>query len=443
MELNHSILEGRMFPALTRFTLPILLSLILQALYGAVDLWMVSQFATQADISAVSTGSQTIMITNGIVTGLSMGTTILLGQAIGQRNHQKSAHIMGTSLWIFFWFGIALSLFLTFGSPFIAHLFNVPAKAFEPTTHYISICGLGTLFMVGFNILSSIFYGIGDSKTPLLFVGIACVFNIIGDYLLVHHFHLGASGTAIATILAQALSVIYSLCVIQKKLPFAFHKQDCHFYLPYALAILKLGTPIAFLRMCNEMSYLFIIGFVNTLGVVSSAGVGIAEKLVMFILLIPTAYMSSISTFVAQNMGANQPQRAKNALWTGMKTSAIVGSILAYTSFFHGDFMSQFFVKDLAVIEASAQFLKATSLECLFFSLACCFDGYFNGIEHTRFVMIQGIVAALCVRIPYAYFASLQPHPQLFNIGLSTAFAAFFMLVMGTLYYQHIKKQEP
>lgn len=432
---KNTILHGSNFWALTRFAVPILCSLILQALYGAVDLWMVSQFAANADVSAVSTGSQTMLIVNGIVTGLSMGITILLGQAVGEGNDQQGARIIGTGTWIFSVLAAVLTLILLVGAPSLTHALHAPAEAYDQTVHYMMICGVGTVFVVGFNVLNGIFCGLGDSKTPLYFVVIACVANIIGDYVLIAVVDLGAEGAALATIAAQAVSVAFALVLIKRRLPFAVYSS--HFGLDASLAwsIVKLGLPVALLRMTNELSYLVILGFVNTLGVVASGGVGIAEKLVMFILLIPTAYMSAVSAFVAQNTGAAQHDRARRTLWVGMATAAIIGGGMAYLSFFHGDALSRLFTGDAAVIAASAEFLKATALECFILSLAYCYDGYFNGIEKTTFVMVQGIIAALCVRIPYAYYASIQPTPSLFNIGLSTALAAAFMFVACTGYY--------
>lgn len=432
---KNTILHGSIFWALTRFAVPILCSLILQALYGAVDLWMVSQFAANADVSAVSTGSQTMLIVNGIVTGLSMGITILLGQAVGEGNDQQGARIIGTGTWIFSVLAAVLTLILLVGAPSLTYALHAPAEAYDQTVHYMMICGVGTVFVVGFNVLNGIFCGLGDSKTPLYFVVIACVANIIGDYVLIAVVDLGAEGAALATIAAQAVSVAFALVLIKRCLPFAVYSS--HFGLDASLAwsIVKLGLPVALLRMTNELSYLVILGFVNTLGVVASGGVGIAEKLVMFILLIPTAYMSAVSAFVAQNTGAAQHDRARRTLWVGMATAAIIGGGMAYLSFFHGDALSRLFTGDAAVIAASAEFLKATALECFILSLAYCYDGYFNGIEKTTFVMVQGIIAALCVRIPYAYYASIQPTPSLFNIGLSTALAAAFMFVVCTGYY--------
>ena len=432
---KNTILHGSIFWALTRFAVPILCSLILQALYGAVDLWMVSQFAANADVSAVSTGSQTMLIVNGIVTGLSMGITILLGQAVGEGNDQQGARIIGSGTWIFSVLAAVLTLILLVGAPSLTHALHAPAEAYDQTVHYMMICGVGTVFVVGFNVLNGIFCGLGDSKTPLYFVVIACVANIIGDYVLIAVVDLGAEGAALATIAAQAVSVAFALVLIKRRLPFAVYSS--HFGLDASLAwsIVKLGLPVAFLRMTNELSYLVILGFVNTLGVVASGGVGIAEKLVMFILLIPTAYMSAVSAFVAQNTGAAQHDRARRTLWVGMATAAVIGGGMAYLSFFHGDTLSRLFTGDAAVIAASAEFLKATALECFILSLAYCYDGYFNGIEKTTFVMVQGIIAALCVRIPYAYYASIQPTPSLFTIGLSTALAAACMFVACTGYY--------
>lgn len=440
MASKNTILEGSIVIALTRFAVPMLFSLILQALYGAVDLWMVSRFALNADVSAVSTGSQTMLIVNGIVTGLAMGITILLGQSVGEGNANQSARIIGTSTWIFAALALGLTLLLLTGAPTLTTALHAPVEAYQRTVHYIMICGAGTVFVVGFNVLNGIFCGLGDAKTPLYFVMIACAVNIVADYVFIAHVGLGAEGAAVATIAAQAVSVVFALALIKRRLPFEMHRADFGAERALAVNILKLGIPVALLRMANEISYLIILGFVNTLGVVASSGVGIAEKLVMFILLIPTAYMSAVSAFVAQNTGAGQHARAHQTLWVGMMTAAVIGGAMAYLSFFHGDALSRLFIGDVAVIAASAEFLKATALECFILSMAYCYDGYFNGIEKTTFVMVQGIIAALCVRIPYAYYASIQPAPSLFNIGLSTALAAAFMFVVCSGYYAWHRK---
>lgn len=433
---SSGFLSGPILPALTRFSLPILLALILQALYGAVDLWAVGTFCGAADVSAVSTGSQTMLIVTGLVTGLSMGTTVLLGQKIGQNDGHGAARVITTSLWIFLVLAVPLSIITILTAETIASVMNAPPEAFEKTVHYIQICGAGSIFIVGYNLISAIFRGMGNSKAPLLFVVVACVTNIIGDIALIKLFHMGTEGVAIATIAAQAVSVFLSAVVIKKKgLPFPFSKSSIAPDKKTALSVIRLGSPIALQDMCNEISYLILLGFVNALGVTISAGVGIAEKLVMFMLLIPMSYMQAISAFVAQNSGAGQNERAVRTMWTGLRTAIILGGSISAFAFFQGDLLSTAFIDDAPVIAASAEFLKATSIECFVLSIAYCFTGYFNGLGKTTFVMAQGLCAIFLVKIPYAWFASSRPEPVLFNIGFSTVLAALFTLAACVAYY--------
>ena len=443
---KNRFLEGAILPSLLKFSIPVLLALVLQALYGAVDLWAVGKFGTTADISAVSTGSQTMQIVTGIVTGLSMGTTVLLGQCIGHKDDEGSAQAVGTSIRVFGALGIALSFVMVLAAKPIALWMNAPEEAFTQTVHYIQICGGGSLCIVAYNLLSAVFRGMGDSRSPLIFVSIACVTNIAGDIALIDGCKMGAAGAAIATVAAQAVSVVLSLVLIKKKgLPFLFTKEHLAFHKKTATGIIKLGSPIALQDMCNEVSYLIIIGLVNALGVTASAGVGIAEKLVIFILLIPMAYMQSISAFVAQNAGAGKLDRARKAMWIGMGTAAILGGIMAYTAYLHGNVLSMIFVSDAAeaqaaVIRDSAEFLRATSIECFVLSVAYCLTGYFNGLGRTTFVMLQGLCAIFLVKIPYAYYASRKSVPKLFDIGLSTAYAAVFTLAACLIYYVSRRK---
>lgn len=446
-QVRNSFLEGAILPSLMKFTVPVLLALLLQALYGAVDLWAVGRFGTTADISAVSTGSQTMMIVTGIVTGLSMGTTILLGQRIGSRDGEGAATVVGTSVRVFGILGIVLSIVMVIVAKPIAMLMNAPQEALTQTVHYIQICGGGSIFIAAYNLLSAVFRGMGDSRSPLAFVSIACVTNIAGDIALIAGFDMGAAGAAVATVLAQAVSVALSLVLIRKKgFPFSFGKRHLRMRMKPATAIIRTGAPIALQDMCNEISYLIIIGLVNTLGVTASAGVGIAEKLVIFILLIPMSYMQSVSAFVAQNVGAGKMNRAGKAMWTAMGTAAVLGAVMAYLSYFHGDVLSMLFVENsdaaqAAVIRDSAEFLRATSIECFVLSVAYCITGYLNGLGKTAFVMLQGLAAIILVKIPYACYAASKPAPELFDIGMSTAYAALFTLAVSLSYYIYSRKR--
>lgn len=440
---KNTFLEGAILPALMKFAIPILLALFLQAMYGAVDLWVVGKFCGSADVSAVSTGSQTMLIITGIITGLSMGTTILLAQKIGEKDDKSAADIIGSSVWIFGVLSIVLSIIMLISAPTIAVIMHAPEEALEKTIRYITICSVGTVFIAAYNVISSIFRGIGNSRLPLIFVGIACIVNIIGDIFFVSVLRMDVAGTAISTIIAQTISVIFSLFVIIKNgFPFSFTKENLSINPQIIKKIIRLGGPVALQDMFNEMSFLILIAIVNSLGLTASAGVGIAERLVMFMLLVPIAYMSSISAFVAQNVGAKQLERAKKSMWVGMSTAAMFGFIMFYLSFFHGYALSSIFSDDVAVITASASFLKATSIECFILSIAFCFTGYFNGIGKTSFVMTQGMLAVFAVRIPYAYYASKAINPSLFNIGLSATAAASFTLIACIFYYTILNARE-
>ncbi len=251
---KSDFLTGPILPALLKFSIPMLLALLLQALYGAIDLWAVGKFGTTADVSAVATGSQAMQIITGLITGLSMGSTVLLGLHVGRKDRDGAAETIGSSLWVFGVLGVVLTGITVLSAPWIAHVTNAPAETFSQTVSYIRICGAGSLFIAAYNLISAIFRGLGDAKSPLYFVMIACVTNIIGDITLTKFIPLGASGAAMATVSAQAVSVVLSLTLIRKKgLPFAVEKSHLRFERETAGNILKLGVPIALQSMCGNI----------------------------------------------------------------------------------------------------------------------------------------------------------------------------------------------
>ena len=433
---NSTFSEGPILPKLLKFSLPILLALFLQAAYGAVDLWAVGKFSSAADMSAVSTGSQTLLVITGFITGLCMGITVLLGQRIGEKNYQKASEIIGASIWLLGFFSILITLFLLFFSSTLATLVHTPPEALKQTVTYLRICGAGVVFIVAYNGLGGIFRGLGNSKLPLLFVFISCILNIVGDVLLIRNFQMGAAGAAIATVTAQACSVLFSFYYIKTQgLPFPLAPDTFRFHKQTSLKILKLGLPIGCTDMGNEICYLILIGFTNQLGVLVSAGVGVAEKVIIFLLLIPMSYMSSVSAFVAQNIGAGQPLRARKSMWLGMLTAGFLGLIMSSLLFFRGDLLSWLFASSEEVVAVSARFLQATALECLILSVAYCLTGYFNGIGKSTFVMIQGLCANFLIKVPYAYFALHFMEDKLFQIGFANVYGALFILFICLIYY--------
>ena len=278
---------------------------------------------------------------------------------------------------------------------------------------------------------------------PLVSVMIACVCNIAGDLLLVAVFHMGTAGAAIATVAAQAVSVAITLWIILKRgLPFTMRKEYIRLRSGETGRILKLGIPVALQDVLVSISFLVLMAIVNAMGVIASAGVGVAEKLCGFIMLVPSAFMQSISVFVAQNIGAVQPQRARRTLGYGMLMSILAGLIMAYAAFFHGDALSAIFARDTEIIQASAQYLKAYAVDTILTSFLFCFIGYFNGCGRTWFIMLQGIVGAFLVRIPVAYAISKIRGVTLFMIGLATPSSSLVQILLCLIYYLILWKAE-
>lgn len=401
------------------------------------------QFASTADVSGVATGSMLLSTVTMIITGLSMGITIVVGEEIGKRKPREAGAAIGTGICLFLVFAGIVTVILAIGAPGLAQVMHAPEAAFLQTTTYIRICGIGSLFIVSYNVLGAIFRGIGDSKTPLITVMIACVINVIGDLILVAVFHMGAAGAAIATVAAQCISVLVSLLIIRRKtLPFEFHRSDLRFRSRLIKKELKVGIPVALQEFLVGTSFLVIQTIVNSFGVSASAGIGIAEKICTFIMLIPSSYMQSMSAFVAQNMGAGNKKRAKGALVCGVITAFSVGVVMGILTFFHGDFMAAIFSGKKDVIDAAYLYLKAYAIDCALTPFLFCFVGYFNGCEKTILVMIQGIVGAFCVRIPVAYAVSKMTGTTLFEIGLATPLSSTIQIAICLGDFLWFEKQE-
>ena len=445
METEQTFTRGPILSTLLKFALPVLLALLLQAMYGAVDLQVVGKFGTAADISAVSTGSQIMQTVTIVITGLAMGITVLLGQKIGEDRPEEAGAAVGSGICLFLVVAVAATVALELAAPQLAMLMHAPADAFDGTVEYVRICSGGAVFIVAYNLLGSIFRGIGDSRVwhrfpgpgkTLITVLIACILNIGGDLLLVGGFGLNVAGAAIATVFAQAMSVALSLLLIRgKHLAFILRRQDIRFDGAIIGRILKLGSPVALQDLLVNITFLVIIAIANSMGTIPSAGVGVAEKLCAFVMLVPSAYMQSMSAFVAQNIGAGLETRARRALLYGVLSSLMAGLLMGWAAFFHGDVLAGIFADDPAVIAAAWEYLKAYAIDCLLTSFLFCFVGFFNGCGQTLFVMAQGMVGALGVRLPVALLVSRAADSSLFHLGLATPASTVVQIFLCGIWY--------
>ena len=435
MSEKSSFTEGKILEPLLKFAIPVVIAMILQSLYGAVDLLVVGQFASSADVSAVATGSQVLGTLTNIIAGLSMGTTILLGQQIGEGKPKDAGHTMGASVIFFAIVAVICSACMLLNVENIANLMKAPAEAYSATCDYIRICSWGMIFVVAYNLLGSLFRGLGNSKIPLIAVAVAAVINIFGDLYLVSVLHMGAAGAALATVASQGISVGISLIIILKiKLPFTITKQDIRFVQKINNKIIHFGFPLALADALVGASFLIIMAIVNSLGVIPSAGVGVAEKVCAFIMLVPSAFGQSMAAFVAQNYGARKLDRAHKALRYGIAVSLCIGTVMAWASFFCGDVLCGIFSKDPDVIAAGWQYLRSYSIDCFLTSIFFSMNGYFNGCGETKFVMAQSIIGAFCVRVPVSYFMSKIQPVSLFRIGLATPASSLLQVILCLIY---------
>ena len=442
MKQETDFISGPIVGPLLRFSLPILLALFLQALYGAVDLLVVGKYATAADVSGVAVGSQIMMTLTNLISSFAMGTTILLGQKIGEGDRESGGKIIGTSMVAFFLIGAAMTLLVPLLSGVLASAMNAPAEAFDETSRYVAICGAGSIMIIAYNVLGSVMRGIGDSKTPLVTVAIASACNIAGDLLLIAGLHMGAAGAAIATVASQTVSVVVSFFLLRRKtLPFRFAREHVRIEASILRRIARFGIPIAAQDLLVGLSFLVILAIVNQLGLIASAGVGVAEKVCGFIMLTPAAFMQSMSAYVAQNHGAGRHERAIRGLKIAIGLSTAFGVLMFYVAYFHGDLLCGIFSNEREVILAGYDYLRAYAIDCLFTCFLFCFIGFYNGLGHTGFVMAQGIGAAFLIRIPVAWYMSVTTG-RLFNIGLSVPCSTIVQIAACFVFYARIKKRE-
>ena len=441
-ERRNDFTTGNIPLKLVRFMLPILGALVLQAMYGAVDIMIVGKFGTTAGISGVSTGGNIVNLVIFAISGLSMGITVLIARYLGERQPERIGKLVGGTVCFFTLFSLVLTVLLPLLARPLALLMQAPEEALDLTVTYIRICGGGIFFVIAYNVISGIFRGLGDSVMPLVFVAIACVVNILGDLFFVAVLHMNVAGAALATILAQAVSVILSFLIIRKRaLPFTIKKSDFSLN-SEVIRFVRIGAPISFQGILTDFSFLALCAFINDLGLDASSGYGVASKIGAFIMLVPGSLMQSMASFVSQNVGAGREDRATQAMFTGMGIGCTIGVFIALLSFFHGNLLASFFSGDPAVIARAWEYMRGFSAEAVVTCVLFSFMGYFNGHARTTFVMAQGIAQTFLVRLPVSWYMSIQPNASLTMIGLAAPAATVFGILINATFFIWCRRGE-
>ena len=430
MKNDNLLTEGNVFRVLLKFSVPFLIANIIQALYGAVDLMVIGWYCAPESVAAVSTGTQVTQIITSMVSGLTLGSTIMVGKYTGMKDEDRTRKTIGTTLSVFAVIAILLTIvMLTFKGPILTAL-KTPAASMKEANDYVTICFYGIFFICGYNAISAVLRGYGDSRRPMYFVALSCVLNIIGDIMFVKYLGLGVAGTALATVLSQSISMICSIIYLNRsRFIFTFSFKNLRIDRSLAKELAMVGIPISSQECMVRLSFLYLTSVTNRLGVNAAAAVGIASKYDVFAMLPATSIASALAAITAQNYGAGKPERARQSLAAGIGFSVLASSLFFLRAQLSPQTMIGLFNTNPDIISAGIPFFHSCSFDYLAVSFVFCLNGFMNGRSKTVFTMISCCFGALALRIPLIWLAYTYCPDNLFVIGSIAPAVSGFMAV--------------
>ncbi len=443
--MPRNLFEGSILRNIGIFSIPFLISNFLQTLYGMADLFIVGQFTDAAGITAVAVGSQVMHFVTVILVGLTMGSTVLISQAVGAKRIRSISKILGNTVVVFCVVAALMMAVLLAFCPQIVSLLSTPTEAVEGTVNYLIICFLGIPFITAYNVIASAFRGLGDTKSPMFFITVACVLNIALDYLFIGWLQMGASGAAVATVVAQTFSVALSLWAIKysRRIDFgvSLSRRDFHPSKPILGAMAKIGLPVACQEGFIQVSFLFITLIANSRGLEIAAAVGVVEKIICFLFLVPSAMLSTVSAVSAQNIGAGRYDRARKTLYCGMGIAAGFGLVCGILFQFISEPVLSLFTEDPKVIVFGTQYLHAYVFDCMVAGIHFCFSGYFCACGHSIVSFIHNAISIVTLRVPGAYLASIWYPETLFPMGIATLTGSFLSVIICVVVYMVMERR--
>ena len=436
--MEKNLTTGSVFGNIVRFSLPYLLSYFLQTLYGMADLFIIGQYEGVASTTAVSIGSQVMHMLTVMIVGLAMGATVTIGQAVGARDRRGAAGYIGNTTTLFLALSVVVTgVLLALARP-IAAVMSTPAEAVPGTVAYLRICFLGVPLITAYNIIASIFRGLGDSKRPMYFIAVACAANIALDYLFMGAMCLGPVGAALGTTLAQAISVLVAFIAIRRRRSVAVSRADLRPRRDVMGQILGIGVPVALQDGLIQIAFILITVIANLRGLTDSAAVGIVEKLISFLFLVPSSMLSTVSAIGAQNIGAGDYGRAKQTMWYAIGIAVGFGVIVSVLFQFIAEPVVSLFTPDEGVIAAGGQYMHGYIFDCLFAGIHFCFSGYFCACGKSMISFIHNISGVALVRVPGAYLMSKMYPATLLPMGLATAAGSILQVLICIVAYRII-----
>lgn len=441
-KMEKDLTTGSVLKNIVFFSLPYLLSYFLQTLYGMADLFIIGQFNGVDRITAVSVGSQVMHMLTVMIVGLAMGATVTIGKAIGGKKLEQASITVGNTITLFMGVSIVMTILLLLLVKPIVAVMSTPAEAVSETVIYLTICFIGIPFITAYNIISSIFRGLGDSKSPMYFIAIACVANIILDYLFIGGLHLGAAGAALGTTLSQTVSVIVALCVVlRRKTGITLKRQYFKPQMETMGQILRIGIPIALQDGFIQIAFIVITVIANRRGLNDAAAVGIVEKFISIVFLVPSTMLSTVSALSAQNIGAGKHERASATLRYAIMIAVGFGIIVAVITQFTGKDIVGIFTNDESVIVLGDQYLKSYIWDCVFAGIHFSFSGYFCAYGLSGISFLHNVLSIICVRIPGAYFASLYYPDTLYPMGFAAPGGSLLSVIVCVIAFCIVRKR--
>lgn len=440
--MERNLTTGSVFKNVVFFSLPYLLSYFLQTLYGMADLFIVGRFEGVAATTAVSVGSQVMHMLTVMIVGLAMGTTVSIATAVGARDSERVSKCIGNTVTLFMFVSVVLTAVLVMLVRPITSVMSTPPEAVEGTVRYLTVCFIGIPFITAYNIISSIFRGLGDSKSPMYFIAAACAANIGLDYLFMGAMRLGPMGAALGTTLAQAISVLIAYIAVRRHKSITLTKADLRPRRDVMGHILSVGVPIAIQDGLVQVAFLLITVIANKRGLTDAAAVGIVEKIISFLFLVPSSMLSTVSALGAQNIGAGRYDRASKTLGYAIMIAAGFGIIMAVITQFVADGAVGLFTSDEAVMRAGGEYLRGYIFDCIFAGIHFSFSGYFCACGRSIISFLHNIAGIALVRVPGVYLASKMFPDTLLPMGLATAAGSLLSAIICVVAYCIIIKKE-
>lgn len=440
--MERNLTTGSVLRNILYFSLPYLLSYFLQTLYGMADLFIIGQFEGSASTTAVSVGSQVMHMITVMIVGLAMGSTVSIGRSIGAGEHKRVSAIIGNTVSLFMVVSVGLMAVLLLLVQPIVTVMSTPTEAVAGTRAYLTICFIGIPCITAYNIISSIFRGLGDSKSPMYFIAVACVANIALDYLFIGAMGLGPAGAALGTTLSQAISVVVSLVVILKrKTGISLRRADLKLRRPVLRQVLKIGLPVAFQDGFIQIAFIVITIIANRRGLNDAAAVGIVEKVISFLFLVPSSMLSTVSALGAQNIGAGKHDRTALTLRYAILISAGFGLCISIVMQWIAEPVVSLFTTDPLVITAGGQYIRGYIWDCLFAGIHFSFSGYFCAYGRSEISFLHNICAILIMRIPGVYLMSTLFPNTLFPMGLATVGGSILSIIICVVAFVYLKRR--